>query len=288
MKKFLVACGVIAMTASLSSCCGDSCSTDSANQGFNDSVSYYFGKINGATLAKQIAADPMSDKIDKKEFIKGLKYTVLADTANHGLNYGVQVGNYFNRAMMQFADGVDFNREVFVKEFEKALMADSISDMDQIGHTLDSLMNIVQERAQAKRLFEKENNPVAVQNKLTGKAFMDKIKTEDGVKTTESGLAYKVVKEGTGARPEVTDRVSVKYKGTFIDDKVFDESSEEAVEFPVTGVIPGFSEGLQLMTKGSKYILYIPGELGYGVNAPESIGPNQTLIFEVELVDIKK
>ncbi len=287
MKKILVAFSTLAIAMGITSCCGDNCSTDNANKGFNDSVSAYFGKINGATLSKQIAEDPMSDKIDKKEILKGFKQIILADTSNHGLQYGILVAQYFNRELMMLGEGVDFNRQLLVKEFEKALMADSVADLNSANRALDSLINIVRERVEIKRQKDKENNPVAVQNKITGKAFMDKIKQEEGVIATESGLAYKIVTEGKGVRPEITDRAVVKYKGMFIDENVFDESSSP-VEFPVTGVIAGFSEGLQLMPKGSKYILYIPGDLGYGLNAPENIGPNQTLIFEVELVDIKK
>lgn len=287
MKKILLACGVVAMTLGISSCCGDSCSTDSANKGFNDSVSQYFGKINGANLANQIKKDPAADKIDKKEFMKAFKYVILADTANYGFNYGIQVGMYFNRTMMQFDDGVDFNREEFVKAFEKALMADTIADLEQSGHVLDSLINEVQDRADAKRRYERENNPVALQNKAMGAEFMEKIKQEPDVMTTESGLAYKVVKQGNGPCPEATDRVTIKYKGMFIDETVFDEANDP-IELPITGVVPGFSEGLRLMPKGSVFMLYIPSELAYSINAPAEIGPNQTLIFEVELVDIRK
>lgn len=287
MKKILVAFGALAIAMSITSCCGDNCSTDNADKGFNDSVSSYLGKVNGAILSTSIANDPMSDKIDKKEFIKGFKQLILADTSNHGYLYGIQVAQSINRNLVILGEGVDFDRQLFVKEFEKALMADSVADFDSANRTLDSLINIVRDRVEAKQQAAKENDPVAVQNKITGKAFMDKIKKEEGVITTESGLAYKIVTEGKGARPEITDRAVVKYKGMLIDEKVFDESTSP-VEFPVTGVIAGFSEGLQLMPKGSKFILYIPGELGYGLNAPDAIGPNQTLIFEVELVDIIK
>lgn len=288
MKKFIAALGIFALVVGVTSCCGDSCGTeDKANKGFNDSVSTYFGRVNGFMLSDQVANDPQSARIDKKEFMKAFKTTMLADTANLGQMFGVQVAQYLNHVMKQFDDGADFNRELVVKEFEKAFFADSVADLDHTRHMLDSLINEVQTRAEAKRRADQENDPVAIQNKVSGKAFMDKIKQEADVKTTDSGLAYKVVEEGNGARPEITDRVTVSYKGMLIDETVFDESTSP-VEFPVTGVIPGFSEGLQLMPKGSKYIFYIPGDLAYGINAPATIGPNQTLIFEVELVDIKK
>lgn len=286
MKKFLLACGVFAMISSLSSCCGNSCETAS-NKGFNDSVSVYFGQVGGANLAQQIKRDPNGAKINKKQLLKAFKYVMLADTANVGLSVGLQVGMYFNTQLMQLSDGVDFDRALYVKEFEKALLADSVADLERAGHILDSLLNKAQDIAMEKRRIEREENPVAVQNAVTGRAFMDKIKKEEGVVTTESGLAYKVIKAGNGPCPVTTDRVKVKYKGMLIDESVFDESTE-GVEFPVTGVIPGFGEGLKLMPKGSVYRLYIPAELAYGLNGPETIGPNQTLIFDVELIDIQK
>ena len=106
---------------------------------------------------------------------------------------------------------------------------------------------------------------------------------------TESGLQYEVIREGEGARPGPDDRVSVHYKGTLIDGTQFDSSYDrgEPAQFGVGGVIAGFSEGLQLMTVGSHYRLYIPSELGYGAQGTgANIGPNATLIFELELLEI--
>lgn len=286
MKKFLLACGVFAMIASLSSCCGNSCETAS-NEGFNDSATVYLARVSGANLSQQIKRDPNGEKINKRQLLKAFKYVMLSDTANVGLSVGLQVGMYFNSQLMQLSQGVEFDRALFVKEFEKALLADSIDNPEKTGHILDSLLNKAQDIAREKQRVALEENPVAIQNAITGRAFMDKIKQEEGVVTTESGLAYKVVKAGNGPCPETTDRVTVKYKGMLIDESVFDENAE-GVEFPVTGVIPGFSEGLKLMSKGSIYRLYIPTELAYGINGPQTIGPNQTLIFDVELIDIKK
>ena len=127
-------------------------------------------------------------------------------------------------------------------------------------------------------------------NKAEGEAFLTKIKTEDGVKTTESGLAYKVLTEGTGASPKSTDQVTVHYTGKLISGKVFDSSVErgQPATFPLNRVIPGWTEGLQLMKKGGKSVFYIPSNLAYGERgAGGVIPPNATLIFEVELKEIK-
>jgi FKBP-type peptidyl-prolyl cis-trans isomerase FklB len=127
-------------------------------------------------------------------------------------------------------------------------------------------------------------------NKKEGEAFLEENKKKEGVQTTASGLEYKVIKEGDGPKPKTTDIVTVNYRGTFINGKEFDSSysRNEPATFPLNGVIKGWTEGLQLMTAGSKYMLYIPASLGYGEHgAGGVIPPNSTLIFEVELLSIK-
>ncbi len=122
-----------------------------------------------------------------------------------------------------------------------------------------------------------------------GADFLAENAKRDGVITTESGLQYEVIAKAEGAQPKVSDVVSVHYQGTLVDGSVFDSSIErgEPVEFPVGGVIPGWVEGLQLMSVGEKYKFYIPSELAYGAQSPTpAIPANSTLVFEVELLDI--
>ncbi|MBI3194496.1 MAG: FKBP-type peptidyl-prolyl cis-trans isomerase [Ignavibacteriae bacterium] len=142
-------------------------------------------------------------------------------------------------------------------------------------------------------LMQKQQAEAAVkgeENIKKGVEFLEENKKKEGVVTTASGLQYKVIKEGSGAKPTADKTVTVHYTGTLIDGTKFDSSVErgEPATFPLNGVIPGWTEGLQHMTVGSKYMLYIPAELGYGERgAGQSVPPNATLIFEVELLEIK-
>jgi FKBP-type peptidyl-prolyl cis-trans isomerase FklB len=126
--------------------------------------------------------------------------------------------------------------------------------------------------------------------KEDGEKYLQENALRDGVKTTESGLQYEVLVEGKGPKPTAESTVKVHYEGTLIDGTVFDSSYQrgEPIEFPLSGVIKGWTEGLQLMPVGSKYKLYIPYELGYGERgAGQSIPPYSALIFTVELLEIK-
>lgn len=133
---------------------------------------------------------------------------------------------------------------------------------------------------------------VSDRNLVAGKKFLDEVAKKSGVKKTASGLMYEVIKEGSGEKPVESSIVKVHYKGTFADGTQFDNSMErgEPAVFPLNGVIKGWTEGLQLMTVGSKYKFYVPSALGYGEQGqPQGgIGPNKSLVFEVELLSIEK
>jgi FKBP-type peptidyl-prolyl cis-trans isomerase FklB len=130
----------------------------------------------------------------------------------------------------------------------------------------------------------------ASKNATEGSKFLEDNKKKDGVKVTPTGLQYKSIKEGNGPQPKAADTVTVNYRGKLIDGTEFDSSYKrnEPATFPLNGVIKGWTEGLQLMKKGSTYQFTIPANLAYGPNSPGGgIPPNSTLIFEVELLDIK-
>jgi len=136
----------------------------------------------------------------------------------------------------------------------------------------------------------KAHQAKARKNLEDGKKFLAENSKKQGVVTLPSGLQYKVITEGQGQSPTLNDEVTCHYRGTFIDGKVFDSSYDrgEPARFPVNGVIKGWTEALQLMKQGSKWMLYIPADLGYGEQNVPGIEPNSVLIFEVELLSVDK
>lgn len=150
------------------------------------------------------------------------------------------------------------------------------------------VMMSFQQRMMAKQAAEKAK--LAVKNSAEGKTFLEANKAKEGVKVLPSGLQYKVITEGTGEIPTAADRVRTHYRGKLIDGTEFDSSYKrnKPAEFAVKGVIPGWTEALQLMKVGSKWELYIPADLAYGERGRPTIPPNSTLIFEIELLEIVK
>lgn len=197
-------------------------------------------------------------------------------------NISTMVGMDIGRGLTQIKDDLDVN---VVVEAMKASMEGKKTRL-----TEEQAMEVRQafmQQMQAKQAAEEK--AAAEANQKEGAEFLAANKKKSGVKTTASGLQYEVVTQGKGAKPKATDTVSVHYRGTKIDGTEFDSSYErgEPATFPLNGVVAGWSEGLQLMPVGSKYKLYIPSDLAYGERAPGPIGPNATLIFEVELLGIE-
>ena len=143
--------------------------------------------------------------------------------------------------------------------------------------------------AEMRAAAEAESAELAAKNAAEGDAFLLDNRVKEGIMVTDSGLQYEVIRDGEGPSPSASDRVRVHYRGTLINGEEFDSSYSrgEPTSFQLNQVIPGWTEGLQLMPVGGQYKFYIPSELAYGRNGPPSIGPNSTLIFEVELLGIE-
>ena len=180
-----------------------------------------------------------------------------------------------------------FYKQQGITNINTALVSRAINDV------LGGKKKLLDEEACNAVVTKLMNSVQATKSKPTiesGMAFLAKNKTRPEVKTTASGIQYEVITEGTGAKPLVVDSVTVNYKGTLIDGTEFDNSYTrgEPITFPLNRVIPGWTEGLQLMSVGSKYKLYIPYTLAYGSNDQGPIPGGSALIFEVELLDVKK
>jgi FKBP-type peptidyl-prolyl cis-trans isomerase len=188
---------------------------------------------------------------------------------------GANVGENFK------ATGIELMYEFFFQGVQDGMNGTNKLSQNEMQVIFNQLQQELQKRQQAEVEVEKEK----------GRAFLAENGKKEGVVTTPSGLQYKVVTMGTGAKPTATDKVRVHYHGTTLDGEVFDSSVQrgETIVFPLNQVIKGWTEGLQLMPIGSKFIFYIPSDLAYGDRgAGPTIKPGATLIFEVELFEIEK
>ena len=152
----------------------------------------------------------------------------------------------------------------------------------------DLAINIEESNKIIGEYFNKKQDAKNQRLAIDSKIFLEENKQKDGVMTTESGLQYLILSEGKGNNPTLNDNVTVHYHGTLIDGTIFDSSVDrkQPATFPLNGVIPGWQEALQMMSVGSKWKIFIPSELAYGESGAGAIGPNSTLIFEVELLSI--
>lgn len=218
----------------------------------------------------QPIAQPASDGLNLETFQQRLSYAI-----------GLNVGNY----LTQFEGDSKIDPNVFTHAVLDRLQGHKLA-LDEEQYT-----TVMKEFQAKQKALASKDGEVASENIAEGKAFLAKNKKRSTVIETRSGLQYEVVTQGKGQKPKATDTVRVHYEGTLIDGTEFDSSYKrgEPTEFPLNGVISGWTEGLQLMPVGSKYKFYIPSKLAYGERgAGRLIGPNKTLIFTVELLEIKK
>lgn len=194
------------------------------------------------------------------------------------------VGMDVGRNLTQIKDEIDV--EILIAGLKDVMAGGAVKLTDeQAQEVKTAFMQKMQSKA------TEERTAAAGKNRTEGEAFLAANKAKPGIKTTESGLQYQVMTEGKGAKPAATDKVKVHYVGTLIDGTKFDSSIDrgQPAEFALNGVIKGWTEALQLMPVGSKYKLFVPSDLAYGEQGtPGPIGPNSTLIFEVELLEIVK
>jgi len=275
----------IAAAASLASCTAQA---PKANLKTDiDSLSYSIGMAQTQGLKGYLTGRLDVDTAYMAEFIKGANKTSKKDIAYMA---GLQIGQQISNQMMK-----GINQELFAGDSTKTISKDNFM-AGFIAGTLEKggvmTMEAAQEytRTAMETIKAKAMEEKYADNKAAGEKFLAENKAKEGVKTTESGLQYKVITEGKGEIPADTCKVKVNYKGTLIDGTEFDSSYKrnEPATFRANQVIKGWTEALTMMPVGSKWELYIPQELAYGSRESGQIKPFSTLIFEVELVGIEK
>jgi FKBP-type peptidyl-prolyl cis-trans isomerase len=218
----------------------------------------------GAAAQHHAAAVPLVLKTDK-------------DKQSYAI--GMNIGKSIHR------DGVDVDPNILLRGMKDALAGGKTVLSDDEAKTVMTNLQANMRKEQAEKAQQAGDA-----NKKAGDAFLAANKTKDGVVTLPSGLQYKILTQGTGPKPTATDTVVCNYKGTLLDNSEFDSSysRNQPLTIPVSGVIKGWTEALQLMPVGSKWQLFIPSDLAYGPQAKGPIGPNSTLIFEVQLLSIQE
>lgn len=212
------------------------------------------------------------------ELSKETTFETSIDSVSYGLGY------FYGQSIA--SEGIDdFNYQNFI-----AGMQTSVDEEDPAMEESQMQETLQQFQVQLQQQQEQNRAESAMRNSEEAATFLEENGARDEVEVTESGLQYEVLEPGSGSSPEVESTVQVHYQGTLLNGEEFDSSYErgEPVEFPLNRVIPGWTEGLQLMSEGAKYRFWIPAELGYGENPPPGspIEPGSLLVFEVELISI--
>lgn len=254
-----------------------------------DSLSYATGLARTDGLINYLVTQMRVDTTYMDEFIKGFTEGARSYSAKDiayvaGMSIGQNVGKYWVEGMNQEVFGTDSTKTVSRENMVAGFVA-GVTGKNQ-------KMDVMQAQAYTQTAMEKIQAKVLEEefgdNRKAGEDFLAENKNKDGVKTTESGLQYKIITEGKGATPQKTDRVKAHYRGKLIDGTEFETSYErDPLVIGVGQVIPGWTEALTMMPVGSKWELYIPQELAYGARNQGTIKPFSALVFEIELLGIE-
>lgn len=241
-------------------------------------------------LKSKLDSIQTSNNQNMEMLIKGISERLQASEQNFAYAKGLEVGDQLNKMSTEFSkqvlgadESAELNRQAILLGLTDAIKKQPLL-IPNSSEMVESRINALQEKEQAAKKL------ASAEVIAKGDKFMAENATKEGVVTLPSGLQYKIITQGTGAIPTTESQVKVHYHGTLIDGTVFDSSVDrgEPITFGVTQVIPGWTEALQLMPVGSKWILYIPYSLAYGDRDGGPIPAYSNLIFEVELIDIEK
>lgn len=289
MKKIIFGLAAVAMLA-MGSCSKEQTATTGSNP-LTDTISTTFGQYVGANLAMQCADFTPEQKV---EFLRALQST-LTTPSGEAAERGTMVGAQMLQTVQQFAshDQIEINRTAMLDGFKEVFNMDSVDYTTVMKYSNDfqTARQSYLEQAQQARAAEAAGSPEAIQNGRIAADYINNLKAQDSsVQTSTSGLVFKIENPGQGEKPNANSTVAVKYTGRHLNGESFDASGDTPATFNLNGVVPGFREGLMQIAKGGKETLYIPGNLAYGPEGmPQAgIGPNEMLVFDVELVDINE
>ena len=286
MKKLFSVLMVALTLGAMVSCNNGGAGNKSAASKTEDSISTEMGKFIGTNLKAQMAQDPRAqEELDKAELLRGIEAVLNCDTTKKGKSYlnglAVALQMIYPGISQNEGQGINIDRRAFINEFKKAFNSKDSVDMATIQNMQPKLMAMIDRATKAK----------GAENDKEGQKYIaDQMKKDKGFKKTASGIAYKVVKQGTGANFNDSATVDVVYVGRHVNGKEFDNSKGKPVPFNLKMTVPGFREIISLMNPGSKVIAIIPGALAYGEqgNPQGGIGPNETLEFEITAQGIHK
>lgn len=289
MKKLIL--GACALMALAVASCGK-CDADKSACTANDSISVAYGEFAGSMMQNEFGQYAGNDQALRNDFVRGFQL-VFGQNSDRNERIGMQVAlNMLSELEQLEQQGLTIDKAKAVVAFKKAFLTDSVSpaEVQMRMASFRRMMEAATEQARAAKEAEKAQAPEAVENEAAGTAAVEALKAENkNVQTLPSGLVYVVETEGTGDKPAEDATVVVNYTGKHLNGEVFDSTDGRgSATFNLQGVVPGFREGLMQIAKGGKATLYIPGNLGYGTNGqPQAgIGPNEMLVFDVELIDI--
>ena len=291
MKKLIL--GMCAALAVIGVSCskGNDGSDKNLPKGLCDSISMYSGaSIGGYVLSDYLNYTRTAEsEISKDDIIKGIQL-VFANADTEGSVVGLQIGaQLVNQILRYEKDGIKIDRNVLLNNFRHVFDADTL-DMEALALNNGKLTELLNRAQKIREAIEEEAKQEELSAALnSGSEYINTLKAEDPeIKTSESGLSYRIINPGEEPRVQDNSSIEVNYVGRLTDGTVFDQTQGTPATFSPSGVIPGFAEGLKLLGKGGKAVLYIPGDLAYGANGvPQAgIGPNAMLIFDVEVVDV--
>lgn len=303
MKKIIMgACALMALA--VVSC--DKCADSSCDATTSDSINIAYGNYVGSVLnldyqrqidmvePENVDAKRAEVEKEKKEFLRGMQLVIGAEKTDATIT-GMQVGAQMLGEIKQLNEngaGIDVDKAF--QEFKIAFLKENVTDQGAREGlmTLQGLLAKAREEAAAAKEAERANSPEALENAAAGKAFIENTAAADtAVVVLPSGLAYKIEEPGLEPKAGENATVKVHYTGRHIDGKEFQSTvGGTPATFNLQGVVPGFREGIMLLGKGGRATIYIPGDLAYGLNGQPAggIGPNETLVFDIELLDIEE